>query len=209
MSTNAGLDEAGRGPVIGPMVMAIVESTDETMSSLGVKDSKLLSPSSRERLYNKIRSEAAYVNYRIITASELNHEMQNRTLNVIEEDCALSLITNVQTDRVYVDAFDVNEDRLSLKLSEKTGKNVICRHKGDTLFPTVSAASIIAKVIRDQEVRKIEEKFGQIGSGYPSDPRTVAFLHRCKDRGVDITSVARTSWITYKRIFSSGKQMKF
>jgi ribonuclease H, mammalian HI/archaeal HII subfamily len=209
MSTIAGLDEAGRGPVIGPMVMAIVESTDSIMHSLGVKDSKLLSPSAREKLYERIQSEATYVNFKIITAEELNLEMQSKTLNVIEQECAVYLARNVKTNEIYVDAFDINEDRLSSLLSEKTGKIMICKHKGDVLFPTVSAASIIAKVIRDREVRKIGEKFGEIGSGYPADPKTVAFLHRCRENNIDITTIARTHWITYKRMFSSGRQMKF
>ncbi len=209
VNTCGGLDEAGRGPVIGPMVMAIVESTDGTMSELGARDSKVLSASSRERLYEKIEKEAVSVNFKIITAADLNREMATKTLNVIEEQCAVSLIGSVKSKDIFVDAFDVNEGRLSAKLSGITGKSVVCRHRGDSLFPVVSAASIIAKVIRDREVREIEKKYGEIGSGYPSDPKTIKFLQRCRENGADITSIARTSWITYRRIFGSGKQTRF
>ena len=204
-----GVDEAGRGPVIGPMVMAIVCAEDELMSSIGAKDSKLLSPSARERIYNKIIEFSESVHFSIITSIKINEMMGIMTLNEIEEKVAVDLIGKYGKNRVFVDAFDVNEERLSLKLSKATGKVVISRHKGDVLFPVVSAASIIAKVVRDREIEEIRKKYGDFGSGYPSDPKTISFIRKSLKEGVDLTPIARIRWSTYTRIVNENKQSRF
>lgn len=203
-----GMDEAGRGPVIGPMVMAIVCSEQEVMSSIGARDSKTLSPGSRENLFEKIKERSESVHFRIITSSEINEMMNIMTLNEIEEKFAIDLINESGENRVYVDAFDVNEQRLSKKLSSATGKDVICRHKGDVLFPVVSAASIIAKVIRDREIREIIQTYGEVGSGYPSDPKTIEFLRKSIRNGNDLKPIVRTKWSTYIRIMKEEKQRR-
>lgn len=203
-----GIDEAGRGPVIGPMVMAIVCSDEETMSVIGARDSKTLSPNSRENLFVKIKERALSVNFRIVNPSEINEMMNIMTLNEIEEKVSINLIKEYGRNRIYVDAFDVNEQRLSMKLTSATGINVICKHKGDVLFPVVSAASIIAKVIRDREIREITRTYGDVGSGYPSDPKTIQFLKTSIREGRDLTPIIRNKWSTYLRIMKEEKQRR-
>ncbi|MCL4480269.1 MAG: ribonuclease HII [Candidatus Thermoplasmatota archaeon] len=198
-----GVDEAGRGPVIGPMVIAIVCGSNSAMKAAGARDSKILSPSSRERLYSEIERIANEISYRIITPDELNKRMENETLNEIEEDAYVSLILHANTStKVYVDSFDVLPERLEQKLSSMTNRVVVCRHRADSIFPVVSAASIIAKVVRDREILKLSEKYGDIGSGYPSDPRTIRFLTESLRNGTDISVIVRTHWSTYRRIMA-------
>ncbi len=198
-----GLDEAGRGPVIGPMVVAIVCATNNAMKKIGARDSKTLSPASRTRKSQEIMESASWHSYRIIGSREINRKMGTMTLNQIEEEAYISLIADsVCEGTYYVDAFDVKEDRLTMRLSSLTGKNVICRHKADAIFPVVSAASIIAKVVRDSEIDKLKLTYGDFGSGYPSDPRTVSFLERSIAENRDITEIVRMHWETYRRLTS-------
>ncbi len=198
-----GLDEAGRGPVIGPMVVAMLCATNTAMREIGARDSKTLSPASRERIFQRIRESTSRYSFIIIEVQEINRKMETMTLNQIEEEAYVSLIAQSDcTGTHYVDSFDVNEDRLTARLSSLTGKNVLCKHKADTLFPVVSAASIIAKVVRDSEIEKLKLIYGDFGSGYPSDPRTVAFLERSVVNNADLTGIVRVHWETYRRLIS-------
>jgi ribonuclease HII len=203
-----GIDEAGRGPVLGPMVMAIVCSSNEAMASLGAKDSKTLTPRSREKIFELISRDSEFFSYEIIGSETLNQMMNSMTLNKIEEEFALRLIDTHTCNQIFVDAFDVNEERLSHILSEKSKKNVTCKHRGDSIFPVVSAASIVAKVIRDREIEKLRKTYGNFGSGYPSDPSTIIFLKNAILKGVDISKIVRTHWVTYKNIIKQIDQKK-
>ena len=170
-----GIDEAGRGPLIGPMVMAVLCGDNNELKHLGVADSKKLSPERREFLYTQLAGFKQ--NFIIIGPREIDTYVKDKKLNIMEEIYAKKLILSLhENSRVYVDSFDVNEGRLEAKLRESTGKEVICRHHADVIYPQVSAASIIAKVVRDREIEKLHGKFGDFGSGYPSDPRTVHFV---------------------------------
>ena len=198
-----GLDEAGRGPVIGPLVVAMLCATNDAMREIGARDSKTMSPASRERIFQRIRESASQYSYIIIGVQEINRKMETITLNQIEEEAYVSLIAQSGCAGThYVDSFDVNEDRLTARLSSLTGKNVICRHKADVLFPVVSAASIVAKVVRDSEIEKLKLVYGDFGSGYPSDPRTMAFLERSISSNSDLTGIVRVHWETYRRLIS-------
>ncbi|MFG1545855.1 MAG: ribonuclease HII [Thermoplasmataceae archaeon] len=198
-----GLDEAGRGPVIGPMVVAMLCATNNAMKEIGARDSKTLSPASRERIFQRIRESASQYSFKIIGVQEINRKMETMTLNQIEEEAYVALIAQSGcAGAYYVDSFDVNEERLTARLSSLTGKNVICRHKADALFPVVSAASIVAKVVRDSEIEKLKLTYGDFGSGYPSDPRTVAFLERSISSNDDLTDIVRVHWETYRRLIS-------
>ncbi|MCL4336047.1 MAG: ribonuclease HII [Candidatus Thermoplasmatota archaeon] len=203
---SCGVDEAGRGPVIGPLVVSIVCGETSKFREIGVKDSKTLSRTSRERLYNDIVKQSAYYRIKEITAAEINSLMTHKNLNVIEEDAYSELIGSAHADcQIYVDSFDVDPERLTIKLSTMTGRNVLCRHKADSIYPSVSAASILSKVTRDNRIMELEKEYGPIGSGYPSDPYTVDFLIRCRDEGTRIDEIARTHWKTYRNIFGDGK----
>ncbi len=202
-----GVDEAGRGPVIGPMVVSIVCGNPEELRGIGARDSKALSPQSREKLFHKITEISRFYSIRIITASELNSLMDRINLNRIEEDAYSGLIAKSPMDcEYYVDSFDVDENRLSKLLSERTGKKVVCKHKADSLFPAVSAASILSKVTRDSEIEKLKQIYGDLGSGYPADPVTREFIISSLRQGKDISGIIRTHWKTYRDLLGESKK---
>ncbi len=204
-----GVDEAGRGPVIGPLVVSIVCASTEALENIGARDSKSLTKNSRERLDRLIRENSSFVLSKEITARELNDLMNRINLNEIEEKAYSELISKSPYDcTVYVDSFDVNENRLSEKLSSLTGKKVVCEHKADAKYPSVSAASIISKVLRDKAVKELENEYGRIGSGYPADPVTVEFLKNSVKNGKDLSGIARTHWKTYKNLISNNKNAR-
>ena len=197
-----GIDEAGRGPLIGPMVMAIVCGDSNDLKRIGVADSKKLSPSRREFIYLKLAGFKQ--NYVIISSGEIDTYVKDKKLNVMEELYSLQLISSFpESQKVYVDSFDVNEGRLENKLRLASGREVICRHHADDTYAQVSAASIVAKVVRDREIDKLHDKFGNFGSGYPSDPRTINFVENAIKNNINIDSIVRHEWKTYKNMFNS------
>ncbi|MCL4453951.1 ribonuclease HII [Ferroplasma sp.] len=197
-----GIDEAGRGPLIGPMVMAVVCGNSSDLKHIGVADSKKLSPKRRESIYKEL--SGFMQNHIIISPAEIDSYVRDKKLNVMEEHYALQLISLLPADSViYVDSFDVDESRLESKLQSASGREIICRHHADDIYPQVSAASIVAKVIRDSEIEKLHDKFGDFGSGYPSDPRTVHFVENAIKDHVNIDSIVRHEWKTYKNMFNS------
>ncbi len=191
-----GIDEAGRGPVLGPMVITVVCGDRDTLQETGSRDSKQLTPARREMLAGRIKESAEYLKTVEISAEELNTLMQTLTLNQIEENAVSSLLAGLKYE-TYVDCFDVNEERGSRNLSSNSPVNVNCIHEADRYIPAVSAASIISKVVRDERMREIEEEYGRMGSGYPSDPRTVSFLERAMKEGKNIDRIVRKKWKTY------------
>lgn len=206
---SCGVDEAGRGPVIGPLVVSIVCGYAEDLKRIGARDSKSLSGSTRRRLYDEIVRESQYHDILEISAEQLNDQMSRINLNQIEEDAYASLIERAPFDcTVYVDSFDVNPERLTEKLSKRTGKDVVCRHKADSIYPTVSAASILSKVTRDSRIEEYEKVYGRIGSGYPSDPVTVQFLEHSLASGKDISRIVRKKWKTYTNMAGRFRNSK-
>ncbi|MGP6294576.1 ribonuclease HII [Caldiplasma sukawensis] len=200
MSIYCGMDEAGRGPVIGPMVIASVVSDDETMKKAGAKDSKQLTPGRREYIFERIKNEAIEIKYVIINSSEINSFMKKNNLNELEFKKYKELIEIIDCDHFVIDSFDVSEERLSTQLSDLTGKKVSCFHRADKNFPVVSAASIVAKHYRESEMEKIRRKYGDCGSGYPSDPKTIEFLRDNVNNERLVDEIVRREWITFKRM---------
>ncbi|HUY00016.1 MAG TPA: ribonuclease HII [Candidatus Deferrimicrobium sp.] len=217
----AGIEEAGRGPVIGPMVMAItaVDSKNESvLREIGVKDSKQLSPKQRSELF--IQLEKILTTYKVIIISpeEIDAALKarNSNLNWLEADKAvelIKLITNtIKIDELYIDCPSTNIESWCSYL--KKGLNVkisrlVAEHKADQNYPIVSAASIIAKVIRDQEIVKLQQKLEvDFGSGYTSDPRTRAFLEDWVKKHKKLPNFVRKSWITAKKMLEGIKQRK-
>lgn len=208
MPTICGVDEAGRGPVIGPLVIAgAAVSDDAELREMGVRDSKVLSPGRREELDARIR-KVARVHLEVITAEEIDTLRSAQSLNLIEAQVFAKVIRTLDVQTAYVDAADASEENFRREVASRAGPNVtvVAKHKADSLFPVVSAASIVAKVRRDAEVRKIAAEFGMdIGSGYPSDPTTVAFLEKwIKDHGNPPPHV-RMSWKTIQRMVASAR----
>lgn len=194
-----GIDEAGRGPVIGPMVISMVCASVSDLVGIGVKDSKLVSRVTRERLYDMIVTKANVVKYVEIGAEILNTLMTKMTLNEIEYHYVGELLKDSICE-TFIDCFDVDERRGEQGLSSFTENKVRCIHGADRTIPAVSAASIVSKVIRDRRISSLAEEYGDFGSGYPSDPKTVQFLKESLSRGRDISKIVRVHWATYKRL---------
>jgi len=202
-----GIDEAGRGPVLGPLVIcayAIEKKDLHQLKLLGAKDSKMLSKNKRAELYQKLIDIA--VNYKTIhlSASEIDEMRKNASLNDIEQKIMIKAVLGlkVKPSEIYIDAADVKEERFGLLFKNYFPKaKIVSRHGADKTFPVVSAASIIAKVERDREIEKIKEKTGfNIGSGYPSDPKTKKFLNEYYKKHKKFPSFTRESWDTCKKI---------
>lgn len=204
----AGVDEAGRGCVIGPLVVAGVAVKTENLqllSELGVKDSKLLTAKKREALYPEIikLTENHHVikvlPYQIDKAVLSSRKLHK--LNRLEAETMAKIIEALKPDEAYVDAADVLEHRFGNHISEcltiKT--KIISQHKADRTFPVVSAASIIAKVERDSEIANLKIKYGDFGSGYLTDDKTMVFLKRLLDENGDYPSCIRKSWKPAKK----------
>jgi len=195
-----GVDEAGKGAVIGPMVVAgVLVEDEEALREIGVRDSKKLSRRRREELFHRITSSCS-VEVIEISAKELDEMMKERTINEILLDAHSKIIESLKPDVAYVDSVDVLEERFRDRLRRKLGCEIISKHGADELYPCVSAASIVAKVIRDRRVREIEKELkSEIGSGYPGDPRTRRFLEEWFREHRVPPPHARVSWETIKR----------
>ncbi len=205
-----GIDEAGRGPVIGPMVIAgLIVSDDVELMELGVKDSKRLTPSKRSELYEDITKMSDYC-LRVITAEEIDSLRKSKSLNKIESNNFASIIEELcsEGDVAYVDSASTDEKKFGLEIKNKLENQIeiVSKHEADDTYPIVSAASIIAKVRRDEEVAKISEEIGRdIGSGYPSDMRTRDFLNNWIAENGDLPPYTRKSWQTCKDLINQSK----
>jgi len=205
-----GIDEAGRGPVIGPMVMAIAVIDDmDKLKNVGVRDSKELSPQGRSRLLNVLRSILTYMDYEVIEPETIDRYVYLNALNKLEAEVAVKLIGRalriVNLDRVYIDSPDPNAERYGDLIRRSVGSvEVISMNKADKLIPIVSAASIIAKVTRDSIIEELHKEYGDFGSGYPSDPRTIGFLRNWVREHGDLPPIVRRSWSTIRRLTGGG-----
>ena len=204
----AGIDEAGRGCVIGPLVIAGVlfkEENLETLRLLGVKDSKLLTFEKRETLFPKIlRAAEDHVIIKLAPKEidrVVNSGRKLHKLNRLEAENMAQIINQLQPDEAQVDAADVLEERFQHHIQEhlviKT--TVTSKHKADRRYPAVSAASIIAKVTRDKEIAMLAAEYGDFGSGYLADPKTTAFLKALLRTSDEYPDFVRKSWKPAKR----------
>ncbi len=205
-----GIDEAGRGPVIGPLVIAGVmvdEAGSKELARIGVRDSKVLTPSQRERLAEKIKDIALDYAVLKISAGTINREMASKNLNRIEMERIAKIISLMKPDVAYIDAVEANTRKFAEKLGQylKEPLKIIAENKADSKYPVVAAASIIAKTTRDREMAKISARVGMdMGSGYPGDERTMSAMEDLlKGEG---RKYVRTKWVTVKRILDKMKQ---
>ncbi len=195
----AGVDEAGRGSLLGPLVVAgiaIDASKLDGLREAGVKDSKKLSPEARERLYRKIlRLADSYYVYKAQPRT-VDRFVSRRKLNVLEADAFAGIINRLRPDVAYVDSCDVIPERFGRTIMSmlRCRARINSSHHADANNIAVSAASIIAKVNRDREMIKIRKKHGRVGSGYPSDVRTMRFVRRWVRSKRKAPSFARRSW---------------
>lgn len=204
-----GVDEAGRGPALGPLVVAGVKVKDDSiLTTLNVRDSKKCTPTQRERLAEEIKKIAEY-KVVMISADEIDTARKTMTLNKLEANKFAEIIKALKPNIVFVDAADTNEMNFKndILVNIDFPIELTSTHYADELFPVVSAASIIAKTTRDAEIRKIEQQIGEpIGSGYPSDPITITFLENWVKKNSTLPPHTRHSWETVERIVKQNTE---
>ena len=199
-----GVDEAGRGSVLGPLVIAgviVPEKMEKVLDRMGVKDSKKLVPHRRTILSRKLKKMFEY-EIIVISAREIDEmRAEGINLNEIEKNAMEEIILRLKPEKAIVDAVDVKAERFQKNLCKDTGFEIIAEHKADDNYIQVSAASIIAKAERDAQIEEINKQFikqGGIGSGYPSDPTTKKFLtHYTYEEMPDFV---RRSWNTVAKL---------
>ena len=211
----AGIDEAGRGPCIGPMslAVAVIEKRDEEfLIEAGVKDSKLLSPEERASIWKAIEGRLKEVKQLHIYPDELNFLMNRKSLNEIEA-MKIGLLLNAlksRPDVVYVDSPDVVQEDFGVRIRKFVPFKVkiIAEHKADFNYPIVGAASIIAKLKRDEAIEELAKEYGDVGSGYPGDARTIAFLKAFVAKEKKLPECARRHWETCVKLMDARVQQK-
>ncbi len=211
----AGIDEAGRGPVMGPLVVAGVAVEDpQRLSDLGCRDSKALHPGKREAIHRLLRRDTGVrIAVRVVDAAGLDAERRGgSTLNEIEAARFIEIARELGCRRVVVDAADVDAPRFGRTVAAglDPGIEVVSEHKADATHATVAAASIVAKVTRDEAVaelgRRLERKLGrQLGSGYPSDPKTRAFLAAWIAQFGELPEGCRATWATARDALAAAR----
>jgi len=204
-----GVDEAGRGCLLGPLVVAGVSVTRaeaRALKEIGVKDSKKLTPSQRESLYPEILRRAKKVHWVGISSKEIDAVVTGgrklRKLNYLEAVYFAKVIDRLGAMKVTVDASDVlpNRFRDDILANLEAKCEVSAHHKADRDYPVVSAASIVAKVERDRAVELLRRAHGDFGSGYPSDPVTRSFFMERMKRGEPLPNYVRKSWKTWPHL---------
>ena len=216
MTILIGIDEAGRGPVIGPMVMcafAIDAEKEQNLVNLEVKDSKLIPPPQRAILYDKLTENYKFA-IKVVEAKQVDDALNDPELNLnwlealTSADICNELIKELNTDdiKIILDCPSTNieayRDYFKNKLENKNVQ-VIAEHKADFNYPVVSAASIIAKVTRDRAIWHLKREYKvDFGSGYPSDPKTKDFL----EKNFDKYDFFRKTWAAYKNAVKNAAQ---
>lgn len=221
------MDEAGRGSVLGPLVVAgvaVEESKVSILSELGVKDSKLLTPARRRKLYGEIRKIASQVSWELIDPKSIDEVVfqgiRLLRLNRLEGESMARVLAKLDFDLAFVDCCDTNEKRFGTLIAELLFENrkrraksqiqlgeknpylhrVRSEHRADRNYPVVSAASIIAKVRRDAYIERLHRIHGVFGSGYPHDEITINYLKGFIERSENLPSIARMSWATVRNL---------
>ncbi|MCL5239469.1 MAG: ribonuclease HII [Candidatus Marsarchaeota archaeon] len=220
-----GGDEAGRGAVIGPLVVSVIcvsQGRERHLSDIGVRDSKMLTRRKREFLFDEIHDICEEVKYYPISNEEINSAMRSGvSLNQLEAIRFAQLVDSLESRvrRMYIDSPDVRAERFGVRMSlssktpmrvmgvkglkkekDRESMRIVSEHKADARYPVVSAASIISKVIRDREMERIERESGvEIGSGYPSDRYTIEAI-KSNLESKRLNPYIREYWKTLEKI---------
>lgn len=208
-----GIDEAGRGPLIGDMFVAAVglHSNDlKVLEDAGVDDSKKLSPLSRFKLFNIIIGYSRYIFIKrftpdVIDSNNINSLFIDALISVIKTAYALGFKPSV----IYVDSTSNREKIINcLQNVVRDGTTLVVEYKADQKYIAVAAASIIAKVLRDSYISHLRGIYGDFGSGYPSDPMTIKWVEDYFRSSNTLPPIVRKSWRTVKRFRGSQKSLE-
>ncbi|MGA8710531.1 MAG: ribonuclease HII [Thermoplasmata archaeon] len=200
-----GVDEAGRGSLVGPLVVGgfcLDASRIDELVALGAKDSKALSPSARERIFAGLDSIGTRTEV-VLSPRTIDRAVARGGLNDLEAEAFARILRATSAEVAYVDACDPNERRFGQRVARLAGGStrVISRHHADRDFTVVGAASIVAKVLRDRALSRLRQRFGDaLGSGYPSDAKTIEFVTATLADGRPVPAWMRASWSTMQRV---------
>jgi len=192
----AGLDEAGRGPVIGSMFIALVameKSQVEKLVLLGLKDSKSLTPARRRYFYNLILKTAKLIMIKEVRPEEIDKESVSALTIKAMRELIEEALKKQKIDEIYVDV--VGHGKQQEEELKKVFENVKVLTKGDERCPIVAAASVVAKEVRERHVRNLKKEYGDFGSGYPSDPKTKRWLEGLEGH----PPIVRKKWRSVRR----------
>lgn len=213
MKTVLGIDEAGRGAVVGPLIIAgamFQERDLVKLKALDVRDSKELSPARREELEDKIKDLAVDFVVVSISAHTIDEMRGVKNLNRIEIDYMADIIKTLKPEKATVDSPEANTEKIKNEILGKLGDlkvEIVSENYADKKYPEVSAASILAKVVRDKSIKGLESRLGtEIGAGYPSDERTIKFLKWVLEKYKGYPEFVRKSWITSQRVRGEKEQ---
>ena len=183
--------------MLGPLVIAgvsVSKSKLPILKELGVQDSKKLSPKIRSKLYPKIINTVDDYHIARLSPRMIDMSVKKHALNHLEAQCMAKVIAKLDSDVSYVDSCDVNPRRFGREISHLSGnRKVRSYHHADSRFLVVSAASILAKVSRDRSIGRLQ-KIYDLGSGYPSDPKTVQFVTDFYKANCTLPRFVRKSW---------------
>ena len=204
-----GVDEAGKGPVLGPMVAAAVRASPDALPD-GIDDSKRLTPARREDLAARLRADdAVAVGVATVEVDRIDDPATDMNgLTVTAQATAVSAVAR-RDDRVYADAGDVDAARVGRRVAEGVDVpvEVVAEHGADAARASVAAASVVAKVERDRRVATLSAAYAaDVGSGYPSDPATRAFLREYVREHGGLPACARESWSTCDDLLAAAEQ---
>ena len=218
---SAGVDEAGRGPVIGPLVVGAVAVPQPDVALLveyGIRDSKDLTHAKRLQMaawFHEQASERGWLHEIVVcTPPRIDAAVVNNGLNLLEVELFAEALNPFKSKvqggvRILNDACDVNAERFTNRIAARLSNwpwdqsSMISEHKADTNHAIVGMASILAKVNRDEAISRLTETLGfSIGSGYPSDPNTKAALPRLLEGDAPHVDL-RWSWQTVHRAWKA------
>jgi len=198
-----GADEAGRGSLVGEMIVAVVavpESVLHSLAEAGVRDSKALSPRARAELYRVIAGNTVFA-----VTPVPPHRIDSENLTVLTEEAIADAYRRIagrlegEQVRFVVDRYGRHAKlRYLLRAAGYKGPLVI-EEKADANYVEVAAASIVAKHVRDARIRVLSSLYGVPGTGYPSDERTVAWVLDRVSRG-ERPPIVRYSWGTLESV---------
>lgn len=200
-----GVDEAGKGSVLGPMVVAAVGCrTTEDLAALPIRDSKVLRPKQREALYEILFRDFS-IAIVTIDAAGIDDARSRMSMNQCVAELHAEVVRSLQPESAYLDACDVNAERYGRTVAGLLDFpcEIVAEHRADARHKIVGAASIVAKVTRDRAIRELAEHYGKIGSGYPSDATTIEFLRDYIREHGNPPSCARRSWKTVTNLYQT------
>ena len=213
----SGIDEAGRGALIGPMVISgvtIDQKDEKKLKLLGVKDSKKLTPAKRQELAQHIENIAKDIVVIRVQACKIDdYRARGINLDKIEAMKMAEMIKIMKSERIYIDSLEANPPKFKqmiLNNLETNGTELVVENYADETYTSVSAASIIAKVDRDRAIQEIKTRVNfDFGVGYSHDKRTIEFVQMLvkKHKG-DLPPYVRRSWITTQDLIEKSFQKK-